>query len=409
MKIFHVICICLTIVSIEALAIKNGTDTGPNHDKVIFMPASGTPRIPRGTAFNVKYPRCMLTAAHIGGIQAVYAGADLRNLTGKKHQFLFQNDIRPNWASPWTDLQVLWLTNMAGADKLNEPDDYDPLALLDTFAVPETGLLYGYGHNTTQSGTDVGRGIRRWGGANTTRFVRGNQQTPARAGSYYQLDVAAFPSNSAACEGDSGGPVAPNGGTPLGVFGVISTSNGTSCSQATRTEVTGLDRSAPMGEKSNWDWVHETIEKICTKKVGASVWPLLPPSGRVVGTLTPAPLFYVEPEMNGYIDTEYGDGDENVHHHQSITLTAIPDPGMRFKQWTSLRTIVCTDKGCVIGRSHCIPCEESTDPVCELPYPVIGYYDEQESDDTTFCIAEFEAISCDKDSIDPACDAPKLH
>ena len=387
-----VVVVLLTVAgalfSSAVLAIKDGYEDGAGNDKKIFMPLTNGQT--KATAFNVKYPRCLLTAAHVDQITHVYAGTDLRDLAGRKRQPVTALVKRPGWRPLWTDLQILWLSNLQTALSIREPGDYQAVNLQDSITLPTLGVLAGYGHNTTQAGVDVGSGIRRWGRANTQLFESGVARNPPRAGSYYFLPASVFPLHNASCGADSGGPAASDI-LLTNVFGVTTANVGQDCAGSTDTIVTGLDRGAPAGEKSNWDWVHETIEKICTKKVGVDIWPM-PSSGEVVGVLNPAPSFYDGLEMNGVINTTQGDWEENVHDGQTLTLTAIPNqPWWRFKWWTSLRLMHCTPQGCELGRSYCHACEGSTNPVCVLPYSLVGYDDEQESYDWSRCIAEFES------------------
>lgn len=335
-----------------------------------------------GSATNARYPRCFVSAAHVGDVGLIIAGPD----DSPKSQTVARNAVRPDWAANlgkdgvWIDLRVFWANNVKGADKIVEPAGYSPvepahLGLTSTkvdatqtpkgpaFDPPPAAWLQGYGQNANNAGLGILREGLNW----IYWYIQGSLQDTARAGSFYIVE------GENACDGDSGGPAFFEDGT---YFGVISQGRGNDCTTVHLTGVTGFDDGAPNGGTSNWAWLDKTIEKTCSKKVDANPGC----GGKVTGSISPGQKYTESPQMNDGFDCdptldEAIDCEEVIHANQSITLTATPFPGYRFVRW--------------VGDA---PCGGSTSATCTVPYDLVGTYDETTSADQSSYSAAFEPI-----------------
>ncbi|MBK8254878.1 MAG: hypothetical protein IPK82_19740 [Polyangiaceae bacterium] len=378
--------------------IRAGTQDAAGNDKSIFLTYHEvTPTTSAdGTGFNILYPRCILTAEH-HPVSRIYAGVNLQgNLAGKLNQDVDTRIPHPDPHKSRRDLAILWmkaLKSEAGNPRLQEAD-YSKIELKDSMGLTSADLkadgtlnnesagapidvrLIGYGDNDTVMGADTGGSIRRHGDAEARFFIQGSAQTvyPKFQGGFYHIVAKAGAAARAACSGDSGGPVLHDGKA----FAVISNSEDVDCNKVTWTRATSLDKGAIPNKKSNWDWVHETAEKTCGKKMGAGKGC----DGKVIGTVSPAQSMALDSTLNSEIrvgeDNCFGEEDptEMVHYGQTITLTATPNPGYQFDHWTG---------------SYC-PCEGSSSPTCVASYNDIGFYTETVSIDESFCFALFEQI-----------------
>jgi hypothetical protein len=383
-----------------AEAPKLATTTDPIHNgtaisnyRQVFSVA--TDSFSFGSATNVRYPRCLVSAAHVGNIGLVLTGDD----ANAKSQDAGFNRVRPEWAGNlgklgvWIDLRVAWAANkQSTADKkrIVEPDDYDPrtpvqtLGLASTevdptttqpkgpqFDPPPAAWLQGYGENKNGAGL----GVLREGLNFILWYAQGSQQPTPRVGSFY------ITQGENACNGDSGGPAFFEDGS---YFGVISQGRGNDCETVDLTGVTGFDTGAPTGQVSNYDWLNKTIEEACSKVVDVCA----DVGGRIDGTLSPSPLVVEDVVMNGKIScswdpeaapedrdcTEYLHGQSPDRAAQTLTLTASAEAGYHFVKWTG------SD-----------PCNNSMNATCVVPYAKVGTYDADTSNDTSGYTAVFEA------------------
>jgi hypothetical protein len=389
------------------LAIRNGVPAGAEFDKTIFSVASQQPES-YGTGTNVMYPRCILTAGH-NGAGMVGTGADQRQ------GVITQQNVAARVArgtNKWTDLAVLWLENKrstAAQPRMQSPGDYQPERIIASLGLGNTqlrpngtedpnvlspgapiiALIFGYGGNSSQGGQDVGQFVRRWGSMNATHFFEHANQinVPTGIGGYYLLVANDDPQQAnASCKGDSGGPATKNGGITQGIFGVIHAGVNPLCGSNIATRVTALDKSAPAGEKSNWDWVQDAFENTCKKNL---IFDILGP-GLLSGAVTPLR----RPDSNDlwrnglincgigvpvndcveYLHDQSADGDDM----QTITVSAEQtNPLFPFIIWGKPPGQRC-------------PCYASTDPNCFISYDTVGEYTEDSSSDTAHCVAMFD-------------------
>lgn len=401
----------------EPAEVRNG-DSGAGWVNRVFLIVNALTEAKTGSSVNVKYKRCLLTAAHVvsNPIQGnlVYRGVDLQNLDAKAYQNVANGAIHPGPLEPWRDLAVLWATNFltppappgggsadAGVPPAPAPDprillsQWSPQTMIDSIGLgnaqlsaelapqqPSTGApkavtIAGYGANGTNAqGDDTGADVLRIGQMDATHYFDTTAQAlaPATTGGAYYLQ-AKVGENEAGCPGDSGGPAV----TSAGVFGVMSLADGDTCATTDANFVTALNRAKVGQEESNWDWVHKTIARVCTKVLRTGV----SGQGKVTGTLAPGQEFVEDDALNntircGNLATNQADCIENVHENQGITLTATPGAGWRFVRWYQ-------------AGSHC-QCHDSTSTTCGISYGAMGTYTVDDSDDTEACFAEFEQI-----------------
>lgn len=407
--------------------VRNGANAPGDVNKV-FLLVSPFGEVHIGSASNVKYKRCLLTAAHVVGepIQSmqVYRGQDLRNLDDKEFQNIAGGEVVPDATKGWRDLAVLWATNQltrpptpppgggggsgdAGADggagggTGGDPGEkripiggWSPQTMIDSIGLTNTQLnpkgepqaehpspggpmdvtIVGYGNNATNAqNEDIGDSVLRKGTMSATHFIDGADQIHFGdlTGGYYYLQLKA-PENQAACLGDSGGPARTAGG----IFGVISTQIGNTCATTAENHVTALNRSHVAGEISNWDWVHQAIARVCKKDLSTGV----SGQGKVTGDVAPGQEHTEGTWLNNQIRcgntaANLTDCGEFIHENQSITLTATAGTGWHFVRWYAMG-------------AHC-QCNNSTSATCAISYGSMGEYTQTSSNDVESCYAEF--------------------
>lgn len=409
----------------QAPEVRNGTNA-PGEINKVFLLISPFGEAHVGSASNVKYKRCLLTAAHVVGepIQGmqVYRGQDLRNLDDKEFQNIAAGEIVPDAARVSRDLAVLWATNQltrpptppppgGGADAGNDagtggggtggdPGEkriplggWSPQTMIDTIGLgnaqvgqpfpgpPSTGApkaitIVGYGNNTTNAaGDDVGDSVLRSGAMDATHYFDTTQQNnvaDTTGGFYYLAPKAGAQS---VCQGDSGGPAR----TAAGIFAVISDQVGATCATSTAGFATALNRAKLGTDISNWDWVQQAVARVCKKDLSTGVMG----QGKVTGTIAPAQEHTEETWLNnqlrcGNSAPNLTDCGEFVHENQSITLTATPASGWRFVRWFAMG-------------GHC-QCNNSTATTCAIGYDAMGEYTQTSSSDSEGCHALFEPI-----------------
>lgn len=414
-------------LGVEEAAIRNGANA-PEEINKVFMLLDPLGDEAAGSASNVKYKRCLLTAAHVVSqpVQGmlVYRGQDLRSLDDKEFQNIAAGEIRPDAADGYRDLAVLWATNQrtrppapppgggggsadggtsggtggtggTAGEKRIPLSGWSPQGMIDSIGLanaqldeegdaptlsagaPKPATIIGYGNNTTDAnGNDVGNRVLRKGTMNTTHFIDGAAQTHfSFTGGFYYLAPKA-PENQTVCVGDSGGPAR----TTAGIFGVISTQmSANGCANAVGAHATALNRSHLPGAISNWDWVQQAIARVCKKNLSTGVYG----QGKVIGSITPTQEHVEETWLNNQIRcgntaTNLTDCGEFVHENQSMTLTATPGLGWRFVRWYAMG-------------AHC-QCDGFTTPTCTIAYGAMGTYTESSSSDDESCYAEFELI-----------------
>lgn len=369
-----------------------------------------------GSSVNVKYKRCLLTAAHVvvPPVQAmlVYRGANLTSLDNKPFQNIAAGVVHPQHTAPWRDLAVLWATNQlttpptpgagsgsdAGTGGGGDPGEpriplsgWSPQTIINTIGLgnaqlgangvpgtpstggPKAATIVGYGNNATVAGVDTGSQVLRVGAVSATHFFDGALQTTPRTGGAYYLAPGATDQNI--CIGDSGGPVR----TSAGVFAIISQQHGDTCASAVGGFATALNTSKVGTDVSNWDWVRGAIERTCKKDLQTGV----SGQGRVDGTIAPAQTIVESPGLSGTLSCgptapTPEDCVEFVHEGQTVTLTATAAAGWRFVRWYK------TAGSC--------PCHDSTSPTCTVGYDAIGTYTQDSSSDLGTCYAEFELV-----------------
>lgn len=389
---------CTAELGVEHQEVRNGASGAAQVDRVFYLTSSISVEPKVGSSANVKYKRCLLTAAHVVEnellqTKLVYRGQDLRDLDGKEYQNIQRGALIPNHALVSRDLAVLWATNFATPPDRSEIriplSGWSPTPIIDTIGLanvqytdggpmstgaPLDVMIGGYGFNDTVAGVDVGSDVLRVGSMAATHYVDTTVQMAFQptTGGFYRL--AAAPDQSI-CSGDSGGPA----GIGAGIFGVISMYTGPNCAGSVDGLVTALNHAALPNEVSNWDWVNQQIELLCRKSATVGV----EGEGHIEGSITPPQSYHHGLELNDAIAfnpaTGANDSVEYVHEGQTVTFTATPASGWRFKQWSSWATRNC-------------PCDGSTSPTCTAPYAAIGRYNTYESIDDAACRADFELI-----------------
>ena len=416
-----------TLETAEPQEVRSGANA-PGDVSKVFLLVSPLGRVHLGSSSNVKYKRCLLTAAHVVGepvvTMLVYRGQDLTSLDDKEFQNIAAGEVVPDAQDGWRDLAVLWATNQltrppipppgggadAGADggtgggTGGDPGEkripiggWSPQTMIDTIGLINTQLnpegepqaqhpspggpkdvtVVGYGNNATNAqGGDTGDSVLRKGTMSATHFIDGADQIHFgdMTGGYYYLQLKA-PQNQAACQGDSGGPAR----TADGIFGVISTQIGNTCATTVANHVTALNRSHAGDEISNWDWVHQAIARVCKKDLATGV----SGQGKVSGDIAPGQEHTEGTSLNNQIRCgnsapNLTDCGEFVHENQGITLTATPASGWRFVRWYAMG-------------AHC-QCNNSTSATCTISYGSMGEYTQYSSSDAESCYAEFELI-----------------
>lgn len=384
--------------------VLNGTDTA-EHDKSIFNLARTGPIC---TASNVKYPRCMLTAAHcVAGETAsdlqIYQGQNTFawdagtskykvNAAARRQTVAKFADRGAGADKRWHDLAVLWIEKKEGNDPPRIADaDYAQLEWVDStplmnheYEVKSTYTSMGgplqmtvIGYGPKENGQTLG--VKRKGQVRVQAYHLGPSQNTPRMGSFYNIKVdpnvnpQQFP-----CQGDSGGPLLYEGKI-AGVASEVVTLGG--CEAPSVARYTGLEKTAVMGSDSNHDWLVKTIEKTCAKPVDSKTEPggTDKKRGKVAGSISPGQSYLDGDILNDALacgdHPAWTDCTELVHHGQTLTLTAVEtDPDWEFDRWE-------TD-------AHCA-CDGSTAPVCVLAYADIGVYDATTSNDRASCIARF--------------------
>jgi hypothetical protein len=382
--------------------VLNGTDT-TDYDKSVFNLARGEPIC---TTSNVKYPRCMLTAAHcIKGEKAadltVYQGkttfawdtkAYKANAAAKRQTVAAMAGRDYGANQRWLDIAVLWVELKDGNDppRIAEADytqlewvnstplkniEYGPISNYTSMGGPKQMTIVGYGPKDDNETS----GVKRKGQVRVQAYHLGPSQNAPKAGSFYNIKVdpgvnpGQFP-----CQGDSGGPVLYEGKI-AGVASQVVT-NG-SCEAPVVARYTGLEKDAVTGTDSNHDWLVKTIEKTCAKKADTKTEPggTDQKRGKVEGNISPGQSYLEGDLLDDDVacgdDPSWSDCTELVHHGQTLTLTAVEtDPDWVFEQWEN--------------GADC-PCDGSSNPVCALSYAAIGRYDASTSDDDSLCVARF--------------------
>lgn len=411
-----IITIASVIGASSAFAIRQGTATNDLLKTVMATKATITVGQENfdiwGTATNVKYPRCFLTAEHnltnpntqqsIGDAQISIVQGQHPITQGGKSQKVGGRSTSHEayaYATPmWFDLVVLLLEAKEGENRLVKAD-YAPIAYggnLGPANTAYTGQGFGSGAETaghrdvdiigygafsgsTMTGplSVMGMGHKRKGVAHARNLVSGPSQTPAKTGGFYTV-VPTASGGKLACPGDSGGPLFKTGDTTT-TYGVASGASPTSCNAATFVYYTVIDdnRILPNGDSTK-KWIDTNVALVCAARLNSFINPTN--GGAVTGTLVGATF---TSEDNTIIDGDIACGvgtdddcTEMVHDGESITLTATPDTGYHFVRWQ--------DK-----INEC-PCDGSTDPECLVEFDDMGTYTEEVSIDVSDCEAVFE-------------------
>jgi len=375
-----------------------------------------------GTASNIIYPRCLLSAEHVDP-QFIVRGPNVSvdgngNITYTNGSNIFQEketsrtrgceevpSAPPLSHDPGVaarcDLRVTWYKNLQGAERITEPTMYEPMQIgplesLGLTAEPfwTPGVLpqsvevfiYGFGATALQGATPINLEFRT-GATDADTFGKGSISTPQMAGSYLRtLGSSRANGRSAALGGDSGGPVISlnskvvaviSKGIKLPILGI----NGNVMYYDFINYMAGLDQGVVQGQAeniSNFEWAKKTAEKICAKRVIVSA----SCGGKVNGAISPRNHHYTEDFfMNNIVHTspltcaqpQTIDTEEIVHADQTLNLEAVPHPGFQFKEWLG---------------TNC-RCPDKFAPVCPLPYSEIGKYTASESTDHSTCQAAF--------------------
>jgi hypothetical protein len=383
-------------------SIYNGSADSTTYDNSIFLLTgineSGARVAPLGTAANILYDRCLLTAGHVVNNSTPMVAWQGQTITGSSKGQAFQTRFVRDTANG-VDLAIVWLQGRNGTSDIV---DYDPLPMVDDIGLshraleipgdpartstgsPKSVVFYGYG--ATGAGT-TGQGVRRKGAGNARWYSIGTMESPAEdTGSVYQFEPAQLTGATGAqraCGGDSGGPSLYDGE----LFAVMKGTTEAACDATGLMIATGLDKHATAPTRSNWDWVQYYAKKLCAKSVDVQKTG----PGTIQGSVTPTPsggFLSSDADLDGTIqcalDVSTGSAPSGwwdclqlVHDAETLTLVAQPDSNGTFVNWTTGN-----------GGGGC-PCHASTNPSCVLPFASVGYYSSTSSFDGTRCVANF--------------------
>ena len=394
-------------------AIRQGTPTNDLLKTVMALKAEitvdGNTTHVWGTATNITYPRCFVTAAHnfinplnggeigdnqIGVVQGQHPAT---GSGGVKFQLLanrFPHGEFDVQAPMWADIAVFQVEKEAGANRLQKAD-YAPIEYggdLGPANTTYTGATFGSGAQTTGhrdvdimgygafSGSTMmeptkamGLGHKRKGVAHARNLVSGSLQNPVKIGGFYTV-VPTSSGGQLGCYGDSGGPLFKTNDTTRTYGVLVGTTAGSTCNAATYSYYTAIDE---LGTQTMKAWVKSAVTAICATELNTSISPSN--TGKVTGTLEDDPDIYPgDPLVDGDIACGTGtDGDckEMVHDGEWINLTATANSGYSFYRWED-------------GLYHC-PCNGSSSVTCNLAYDDLGTYGVDISVDKSDCKAVF--------------------
>ena len=378
-------------LSTDAQAIRSG-EIDMSLDQQVFR-VSGPGHA--GTAAMVRYPRCLISAEHVWPFQ-------LEQHSNGDKQDVESHDGLPGEDGPYDDLRIIWAKATEHpwgieweGDPLDirQPDFQDLRQLVDGEPIEDFALdgpevtVAGFGYSTLLGGAYQ----LRSGTMHVNGILTGSAQP-----TFHDGDAMALQADSGimVCQGDSGGPMLDGGD----VVGVISGSSQPDCSQAVDADG-NHNWEVEFGFATaltdpHWDWVDETIERLCGKPLEVYISGQGQVSGERQGD--DVRVFYGEDGITSgdvECDEDPSDGDgldcsEMMHHGESISLTASAVDGWLFEGWEG---------------EDC-PCDESTDATCEFETDDMGEYSTFVSDDAAHCTAVF---TCDEDSDGdgiPACE-----
>jgi cysteine-rich repeat protein len=435
--------VCSFLLAPDAGAVRNGLLTR-NGEGVIFSISTLKVRRTRysdfeqhATAFNAKYPRCLVTASHaLNPLETYYvlSNHNTTELTFRQasKQIVADRRVLVTEDSPWVDIGVAWVANHRplGNEIVLPLSKYKPgtiekasdLGLASINKNTATGgvrsvLLTGYGADRTTRFTvtengvpfmreeNRGQGERRYAFARATAYYAGDQNNNDKAGGVFRVNVSRGrgATNSLYCNWDSGSPLMSfsNGKADYGKFyGVQSAaiplaygplSGGAPADNMCRDHranlVSAFDSRA--NNTGNYEKLNSAIERACAQGLRIE----RRRQGKVSATISPAQSYVGEAlsELNNEIDCGdgvVGDQDfyELVHYGQGMELEATPAYGYEFKRWLS-------------GESHC-PCEGSTSSTCEADSENIGTYTTRLSIDESVCVAVFAPLTCGDGNVD---------
>ena len=401
------VVVALGLIPGAAQGVLNGTEGGGTPEAVYR--AAG-PQGGAGTAFTVRYPRCMLTADHIVPT-TIFRGSDSQNIKANMRRPTADDPL-----SSWNDLRLLWTTNYQGGSRLDltgaqplevRPDATTAIAVpainptaggaipWANYQTPVSLLVEGYG---MASAMTASAGVLRFG--EFTAIGRANGLASGRdQGSVW---VLASGQGYGICDGDSGGPAFNSLGQ---VIGVVHGTGNPACAEAPTDAsgsyltnghqgfVTGFSAEAAGDAMSTWDWVDMGIELMCGKQLRVETVGEGSVSGDRSGTAVRS--FQDRPVIDADIDCAWDDSSDDcidvLHHEQSMDLTAEADAGWDFSEWWS-------------GDQGDCPCDGSDDPTCPVDVDDLGEYTDAVSFDHGSCVAVFICTEdADGDGV-PACE-----
>jgi hypothetical protein len=415
-----------------AIAMGLGGTADSQYDHSVFMAVDvGYKGNGTYTAFSaVRERRCLLTANHNliegedGFPVVVFQGQNLHgsldkvprqtvarglgrlcDLSGAPPPGLMsrKNEIFP----PYSDVAILWLEDRTGPNRLKK---YIKLDINEVeFMQPNSKLEIDTEHShDDKQGIFVGYGLR---GPHAQPPDSFREQIPTTVRSYSRSPInasepvvwgagywAAHPT-SAPCEGDSGGPLILDGkvigilsGSPLEVAkkdGCIGRGERAIFSALTSYK---YPTDAPDDSLSNYGWVMQNVDYVCTKFLVVLVAPDPHKAGKVMGDVQGSfrrdREKLSEVSYNGRIDTARDDYYESITEEMKLnTITAIPRAGYKFVRWQG----VTLSDGEAGNLYNSCPCDGLTTPYCAMTYDSVGFYSQDTSDDYSSCFAVFAA------------------
>jgi len=367
-------CAVAPDVETQSSAIRNG-DVAPQLVKQVFAIIGANTHCSSST---VRYPRCMLTAAHCSDDKKAtyFQGALISSESKEQSAAIWETHPSYVPVDPQHDLAIAWLENkLPGKTDRMQPGDYQPFL----FTLPGQDFLGLEQHKLPSLDQPMDEWPRdpkdQWFGATAAGYGGDGHNHPfgglrsgdvEAVGYYFSNVLVTQPKHhQIGCPGDSGGPLI-EGGAQLGVLSLGSDGD---CKKITRNAYTVFE---PM---TNFDWMDRTMEADCTQWLTVKIIG----QGTVKGTIAPAQRFLLGVRNNDKIDCP-GDCAENFHQAtpsraaQEMNITATPAAGWTFVSWKS-----DPKRKCQCGGSAS----------CLVTQKAMGTYTQTDSIDEDVCIAEF--------------------